>query len=44
MKTIKLCYSESCDINYVARQVTLEESDFVPHLNATKLKLARITY
>ena len=42
MKTIKLCYSKSCDINYVARLVTLEESDFMPHPNATKLKLARV--
>ena len=41
MKTIKLCYSKSCDINYVARLVTLEESNFISHPNAIKLKLAR---
>ena len=42
MKQIKLCYSKNCDINYAARLVTIEEQDFMPHPNATKLKLARV--
>ena len=42
MKTIKLCYSGSCDIAYVARLITLTEQDFIAHPNAEKLKLARV--
>lgn len=39
---IKLKYSGSCDINYAARLIALEESDFIPHPNASKLKLAKV--
>ena len=42
MKQIKLCYSKNSDINYVARLVTITDSDFMPHPNASKLKLARV--
>ena len=42
MKTIKLCYSGSCDIAYAARLITLTEQDFIAHPNAEKLKLARV--